>query len=56
MVFGDGLNDTEMIEHVGTGVAMGKDVQELIKVAGYVTDDADKHGLVKGMNYLGLLK
>ncbi|WP_228409623.1 Cof-type HAD-IIB family hydrolase [Radiobacillus deserti] len=53
--FGDGLNDLEMIQLVGTGVAMGNAIPELKKVADYVTDDVDKDGLYKGLVHLGLI-
>ncbi|SDJ75451.1 Cof-type HAD-IIB family hydrolase [Sediminibacillus albus] len=53
--FGDGLNDIEMIKHVGTGVAMGNAVPELKQVADLITEDVDKAGLFKGMKQIGLL-
>ncbi|WP_407268153.1 Cof-type HAD-IIB family hydrolase [Radiobacillus sp. PE A8.2] len=54
--FGDGLNDMEMLQHVGVGVAMGNAIFELKQVADYVTDDVDNEGLVKGLYEVGLLK
>ncbi|MDC3412770.1 Cof-type HAD-IIB family hydrolase [Aquibacillus sp. 3ASR75-11] len=53
--FGDGLNDLEMIKHVGTGIAMGNAIEELKQIADYVTDDVDNGGIVKGLRHLGLL-
>lgn len=53
--FGDGLNDLEMIQYVGTGVAMGNSVPELKEVADLVTDDVNKGGLANGLARLGLL-
>ncbi|WP_053219818.1 Cof-type HAD-IIB family hydrolase [Virgibacillus senegalensis] len=53
--FGDGLNDIEMIKHVGTGVAMGNAVPELKAVADHVIGEVDDAGLAKGMAQLGLL-
>lgn len=43
--FGDGLNDLEMIQYVGHGIAMGNAVQELKDVADEVCFDVDKNGL-----------
>ncbi|UFU00881.1 Cof-type HAD-IIB family hydrolase [Radiobacillus kanasensis] len=54
--FGDGLNDMEMIQHVGTGVAMGNAIPALKEVADYVTEDVDNAGLYKGLVHFGLLK
>ncbi len=35
--FGDGLNDLEMIEAVGTGIVMGNGHEDLKKLANHVT-------------------
>lgn len=56
MAFGDGLNDIEMISHVGTGVAMGNAHPELKKVANYITEDIEHDGLLKGLLALGVLE
>ncbi len=53
--FGDGLNDIEMIKHVGTGVAMGNAVPELKAVADHIIGNVDEAGLAKGMVQIGLL-
>lgn len=45
--FGDGINDLEMIEYVGTGVAMGNAVQPLKEVADIVCDSICNNGLEK---------
>ena len=45
--FGDGVNDLEMIEYVGTGVAMGNAVQPLKDVADIVCDSIHNNGLEK---------
>ncbi|MGQ0517121.1 HAD hydrolase family protein, partial [Bacillus sp. D-CC] len=37
--FGDGLNDLEMIEAVGTGIVMGNGHEDLKKLANHVTKD-----------------
>lgn len=57
IVFGDGLNDVEMLELVaqkGTSVAMGNGVPEAKAVASIVTDHVDEDGLYKAMKKLGL--
>lgn len=53
--FGDGLNDLEMLEEIGTGVAMGNAVPELKQVADYTTDHVDHDGILTGLKYCGLL-
>lgn len=55
IAFGDGLNDIEMLEAVGFGVAMGNGHSEAIKRAQYVTKHVDEDGLFEAMNYLKLL-
>ncbi len=54
--FGDGLNDLEMIQFVGTGVAMANGYDQLKEVADYVTDSVFNHGISKGLEYLGLIE
>ncbi|WLR43289.1 Cof-type HAD-IIB family hydrolase [Bacillus carboniphilus] len=54
--FGDGLNDLEMIEFVGNGVAMGNAVLELKNVADMVTKPVDEHGIEYGLKKLGLIE
>lgn len=53
--FGDGLNDLEMIEKVGTGIAMGNAVDPLKKLANHVTTNVDEDGILKGLKWAGLL-
>ncbi|KPB04252.1 Cof-type HAD-IIB family hydrolase [Bacillus sp. CHD6a] len=53
--FGDGLNDVEMIDFVGTGVAMGNAHPELLKVANHVTKDVGEDGILHGLELVGLL-
>ena len=53
--FGDGLNDIEMLEAVGTGVAMGNGAEEVKRHADFVTKDVDEDGLVYGLKAVGLL-
>ncbi|WP_100330763.1 Cof-type HAD-IIB family hydrolase [Bacillus xiapuensis] len=53
--FGDGLNDKEMLEEVGTGVAMGN-AHPLIKAkADFVTADVAEDGIYLALEKLGLL-
>lgn len=54
--FGDGLNDIEMLQAVGTGVAMGNAHTEVKAVADVVIGHVDEDGLAKGMQQLGLIK
>lgn len=54
--FGDGLNDLQMIEFVGTGVAMGNAVPELKEIADFVTKPVDEDGIAFAVKELGLLK
>ncbi|MFO6495256.1 MULTISPECIES: Cof-type HAD-IIB family hydrolase [Bacillus] len=54
--FGDGLNDLKMIEFAGTGVAMGNAVEELKKIADFVTKPVDEDGIAYAVEALGLLK
>ncbi|APH05420.1 Cof-type HAD-IIB family hydrolase [Bacillus weihaiensis] len=53
--FGDGLNDLEMIEYVGTGVAMGNAVNQLKDLANFVTKPVDEDGILFAVKQLGLL-
>ena len=53
--FGDGLNDIEMLQTVGTGIAMGNAEQELKKHADLITTDVDNDGIYNGLLKAGLL-
>lgn len=53
--FGDGLNDLEMIQYVGTGVAMDNGFDELKAVADMVTDSVFNDGIAKGLKKLKLI-
>ncbi|TQR08339.1 Cof-type HAD-IIB family hydrolase [Psychrobacillus soli] len=55
IAFGDGFNDIEMLQYVGTGVAMGNAVEELKKHATFVTDHVSENGLVNAMKKLKLI-
>lgn len=54
--FGDGLNDMEMLQFVGTGVAMGNAKEEVKKVADLVTKRVDEEGILYGLQQLELIK
>lgn len=53
--FGDGLNDKEMLEYVGFGVAMGNSHPELLPFANFVTTHVDEQGIRNGLIEAGLL-
>lgn len=53
--FGDGLNDLEMIQEIGTGIAMGNAVPELKQVADFITDDVEHDGIVNGLKRFNLI-
>lgn len=53
--FGDGANDIQMIEMVGTGVAMDNAIPELKEVADVVTASCSDDGIMKGLLEVGLL-
>lgn len=53
--FGDGLNDLEMIEYAGLGVAMGNAKEELKKIADHITDTAANDGIYKACKEFGLI-
>jgi len=53
--FGDGMNDLEMIEHIGTGVAMGNAVQPLKDIAKLTTNDVDDDGVWNALKELKLI-
>ncbi|PZD94775.1 Cof-type HAD-IIB family hydrolase [Paenibacillus sambharensis] len=55
VAFGDGLNDKEMLEYVGLGIAMGNSHPELIPFADYVTTHVDEGGIRNGLIKAGLL-
>jgi len=50
--FGDGKNDIEMLQLVGTGVAMGNSCAELLACARHVTKHAGEDGILHGVKTL----
>lgn len=55
IAFGDNLNDLEMLQFVGHGVAMGNADPVVKEIARYVTRDVDQDGIMHGLRQLGLL-
>lgn len=55
VAFGDGLNDKEMLEKVGLGIAMGNAHEQLKPFADYVTTHVDEGGIRHGLEYAGLI-
>lgn len=53
--FGDGLNDIEMLQTVGTGVAMGNAVDEAKAHANLVTKAVSEEGIWYGLKELDLI-
>lgn len=52
---GDSANDIEMIQCVGTGIAMGNGSKSIKEIADYVTDDIHQDGLYNAMKHFGLI-
>ena len=55
IAFGDADPDLEMLEFVGTGVAMGNGSERLKEAADLVTDHIDEDGLANAFRTLGLI-
>lgn len=55
MAFGDGVNDIEMLQTVGFGVAMGNAHPDVKAAADYVCPAAWEDGIYQGLQHLGLL-
>ena len=55
IAFGDGLNDIEMLQTVGCGVAMGNAHEELKQHAHYVTKSVHEDGIYHACKELGLI-
>ncbi|WP_440896610.1 Cof-type HAD-IIB family hydrolase [Amphibacillus sp. Q70] len=49
IAFGDGGNDQTMVEYVGMGIAMGNAVDDLKRVADYVTLSNDEDGIISAL-------
>lgn len=55
IAFGDGLNDKEMLEYVGFGIAMGNAHPDVIPFANYTTTHVDEQGIRNGLIAAGIL-
>ena len=55
MAFGDGLNDIEMLQTVGFGVAMGNGHPDLKAVADYICPTVEEDGVLNGLKTLGVI-
>lgn len=55
IAFGDGLNDVEMLDAAGIGVAMGNALPEVKKRADFVAEHVNSGGLAKAMRELNLI-
>lgn len=53
--FGDDFNDIEMLEYVGTGIAMGQAPEGVKRKADMVTDDFNHDGVAVALQKLGLI-
>lgn len=49
IAIGDSYNDISMIETVGVGIAMGNGVEEIKKVADFITDTNENDGVAKAI-------
>ena len=54
VAFGDSMNDLEILEEAGIGVAMGNALEILKDHADFVTDDIDKNGIFNACKRLSL--
>lgn len=55
MAFGDGINDLEMIQLAGIGVAMGQGRDEIKAIADYVTSSVDQDGIQQALKKYNIL-
>lgn len=56
MSFGDGGNDISMLRYAGIGVAMGSAAPEVVASADFHTSDVDEDGILKALEYFGVLE
>jgi len=52
---GDGMNDIEMLQEVGTGIAMGNSREPLKEIADLITDSVDNDGFMKALKTVELI-
>ena len=55
MAFGDGGNDSIMLESVGIGIAMGNAGEECKAIADYITDSVDDNGIENACKHFNLI-
>ncbi len=55
MAFGDGENDSAMLQEVGIGIAMGNACDKAKQAATYITDDIDHNGILNALNHFNIL-
>ena len=55
MGFGDSMNDYELVRDAKYGIAMGNSVDEVKKVAKFVTDTNDNHGVKIALEKYGVI-
>lgn len=55
IAFGDGLNDIEMLQAAGVGVAMGNGTEQTKQAADFITKSVDEEGIHAGLKELGLI-
>lgn len=55
IAFGDGGNDLEMLDLVGTAVVMGNASDEVKLHADFITESVDNDGVAKALQYFGLI-
>lgn len=53
--FGDGINDIEMFQAAGCGIAMGNAHEKLKKVSRFVTDYVFSHGIYNALMKLQMI-
>lgn len=56
MAFGDGHNDIEMLQYVGTGICMENGHEETKKVSDFITVSVYDDGIVSALEHFGLIK
>ncbi len=56
VAFGDSMNDYEILQTAGLGIAMGNAIQELKDVADYVTTDVAEDGIWNACRHFGLFR
>ena len=53
MLFRSSMNDYEILQTAGLGIAMGNAVEELKSVADYITADIGEDGIYKACRHFG---